>query len=238
MQYRLDKFLSLSCQLTRQEAKACIKKKQVSVDGIIATKPEQKINPHLQTIAYLGKTCTYEPYVYYMLHKPAGVVSATVDNLHKTVVSLIDDPTHTDIFPVGRLDIDTEGLLLLTNDGELGHRLTSPAHHVDKCYEVEVNGRLNDTVVSKFALGIDIGEPKVTKPAKLIILSECTPARARVTIQEGKYHQIKRMFAKCGYTVTYLKRLSMGSLTLDETLAPGQYRALTEDEIQALKEDL
>jgi 16S rRNA pseudouridine516 synthase len=226
----------MTCKLTRQEAKQAIKKKQVSVDDVIVCKPEMKIDTTKQLVQFQGNALLYEPYIYYMLNKPAGVVSATKDNLHRTVIDLIDDNVQNDLFPVGRLDIDTEGLLLITNDGELGHRLTSPAHHVDKRYEVIVNGALDDTLIEKFATGLDIGEEKPTLPATLTILETGERSRAYITIQEGKFHQVKRMFSHCGYPVIFLKRIQMGPLILDSELAPGEYRRLSEEEVQALKD--
>lgn len=233
---RLDKFLGLTCKLTRQEAKAAIRKNQVLVDKVPANRPEQKINTDTQTICYQGKELHYEESVYYMLHKPAGVVSATKDNLHKTVLDLLAEEDVDGLFPVGRLDLDTEGLLLLTNDGELGHQLTSPAKHVAKQYEVLVDGELTETVCEIFRNGMDIGEKRLTRPAELTILETGAKSRALVTISEGKFHQVKRMFAHCGYAVLYLKRLKMGSLILDESLAPGEYRRLTAEELSGLKE--
>lgn len=233
---RLDKFLGMTCHLTRQEAKTAIRKKLVLVDGTFATRPEQKIDTETQKITYQGEELLYEEFVYYMLNKPAGVVSATKDNLHKTVLDILTSENVSGLFPVGRLDLDTEGLLLLTNDGEFGHNLTSPAKHVSKQYEVLVEGELTPEICETFQNGMDIGEKHLTRPSELIILESGAKSRALVTISEGKFHQVKRMFAHCGYSVLYLKRLKMGSLTLDENLAPGEYRRLTESELAYLKE--
>lgn len=232
--YRLDKFLTLTTGMTRQEAKSAIKKRQVTINGIAAAKPEEKVDTDIHTICFNETVLQYEPYVYYMLNKPAGVVSATKDNLHKTVTQLFDEATAQKLVPVGRLDIDTEGLLLLTNDGALNHRLTSPAHHVEKTYFVRVNAPLTEAVITEFLNGLDIGEEKRTRPAALQLLKDA-PNEALVSISEGKFHQIKRMFQVCGYQVEYLKRLKMGPLTLDEKLACGEYRRLTDEEIKSLK---
>lgn len=236
MKCRLDKYLSMSLNVTRQKAKELIKKKQISIDNIIAKKPEEKIDTEKQKITFQGNDVQYEPFAYYMLHKPADVVSATKDNLHQTVLDLIDDEVHTDLFPVGRLDIDTEGLLIITNDGQLGHDLTSPAKHIDKTYYVEVDGPLEEHHINKFQEGFDIGDEKPTKSATLeIISSDTKKSTCYVTISEGRYHQIKRMFLHFHLKVTYLKRIRMGTLRLDETLELGQYRKLTEDELFYLK---
>ena len=176
----------------------------------------------------------YAEFEYYMLNKPAGCVSATSDNLHKTVLELIDTKVRKDLFPVGRLDIDTEGLLLITNDGALAHQLLSPKKHVDKTYYAEIEGMITNEDVVAFKEGLDIGENTLTLPAKLVILESGTISKIEVTIQEGKYHQVKRMFEAVGKRVVYLKRLSMGTLTLDETLKPGEYRQLTPEEIEHL----
>ena len=173
-----------------------------------------------------------------MLNKPKGFVSATTDREHKTVVDIISSSEKKDLFPVGRLDIDTEGLLLITNDGELAHRLLAPKNHVEKTYYVEVSGILDDVDVDAVEKGLDIGEEKNTIPAKMEILKtdiQNNISSCYLTIHEGKFHQVKRMMKKLGKTVTYLKRVSMGSLILDSKLKNGNYRKLTEQEIIELK---
>ena len=173
-----------------------------------------------------------------MLNKPKGFVSATTDREHKTVVDIISSSEKKDLFPVGRLDIDTEGLLLITNDGELAHRLLAPKNHVEKTYYVEVSGILDDADVDAVEKGLDIGEEKNTIPAKMEILKtdiQNNISSCYLTIHEGKFHQVKRMMKKLGKTVTYLKRVSMGSLILDSKLKKGNYRKLTEQEIIELK---
>lgn len=169
-----------------------------------------------------------------MLHKPAGVISATKDDRDKTVLDLITDKKRNDLFPVGRLDKDTEGLLLITNDGELAHRLLSPKKHVDKVYYAKVQGKVDESDVKAFADGVDIGDDTPVKNADLRILKSGEESEIELTITEGRFHQVKRMFHAVGKEVIYLKRLSMGSLALDKTLTKGEYRSLTEEEIKKL----
>ena len=169
-----------------------------------------------------------------MLNKPAGVVSATLDSRETTVLELIKDSRRDGLFPVGRLDKDTEGLLLITNNGELAHHLLSPKRHVDKVYFVRVRGQVTKDDEERFAKGLDIGDEKKTLPADLRILNCGEISEAEIIIREGRFHQVKRMFSAVGKEVLYLKRLSMGTLKLDERLAPGQYRRLTEEEVEKL----
>ena len=169
-----------------------------------------------------------------MLHKPAGVVSATTDKKEKTVLDLLTVQKRKDLFPVGRLDKDTEGLLLITNDGALAHRLLAPGKHVDKVYFARVEGTVTEADVFAFSQGLDIGDPELTLPAELKIQSSDTVSEILLTIQEGRFHQVKRMFEAVGKKVIYLKRLSMGTLCLDEDLPKGAFRALTEQEIKEL----
>ena len=227
---RLDKFLTQAAELTRSEAKQKIKKGSVTVNGEVVKKAEMKVSSE-DAICLDGEVVTYEKYRYIMLHKPAGVVSATEDAQCQTVLDLITEG-RKGLFPVGRLDKDTEGLLLITNDGELSHNLLSPTKHVDKTYYVELNGDLIDSDIELFKKGLDIGEKNLTKPAILKILEK--RSTALITITEGKYHQVKRMFQAIGLTVTFLKRLTMGPLKLDENLKPGEYRKLTVSEVEAL----
>lgn len=233
---RLDKYLADMQVGTRTEVKQLIKKGQVSVDGEIVKKPEQKIDSAQAQVFVQGERVGYTEMEYWMLHKPGGYVSATVDKKDKTVLELLKDSKRKDLFPVGRLDKDTEGLLFLTNDGELAHQLLSPKKHVDKTYYAKIDGVVTEEHVKAFAEGLDIGEKSKTMPAKLEILSvEDQISEIKVTIQEGKFHQVKRMFEAIGTKVTYLKRLSMGTLVLDEKLPLGEARLLTEEEIAALK---
>ena len=226
---RLDKFLADSQLGTRSEVRQLLKKGLVSVNGEIVKKPEFKIDPASDRGCFDGKEVSSQQEVYYMLNKPAGVVSATRDNHDRTVLDLLPPgDRRPDLFPVGRLDKDTTGLLLITNDGALSHRLLSPRRHVDKTYFVRVNGRIREETVEAFRKGIDIGDEKITLPAELKPLGE---DQALVTIREGRFHQIKRMFHAAGCEVTGLKRLTMGSLVLDENLPEGSFRRLTEEEL-------
>lgn len=235
---RLDKFLSEMSGWTRSEVKKIVRTGSVTVDGNEVKKPETKIDEKLSIVRVDGRQIKYNKYEYYMLNKPKGFVSATTDREHKTVVDIISSSEKKDLFPVGRLDIDTEGLLLITNDGELAHRLLSPKNHVEKTYYVEVSGILDDVDVDAVEEGLDIGEEKKTIPAKMEILKtdiQNNISSCYLTIHEGKFHQVKRMMKKLGKTVTYLKRVSMGSLILDSKLKNGNYRKLTEQEIIELK---
>lgn len=233
---RLDKYLADMGIGTRSEVKKTIQKKSVTVNGKVIQKPEQKIEPTTDEVRYKGNIINYEPYVYYMFHKPKGCVSATKDNVYPTVISYIDNPKGYELFPVGRLDVDTEGLLLITNDGVLAHELLSPKKHVEKTYYAKIDKAVTKEDVMQFAKGVDIGEAKSTLPSKLKILHAGETSEIQLTITEGKFHQVKRMFEAVGKQVTYLKRISMGNLQLDESLAPGEYRELTAEEIQGLKE--
>lgn len=233
---RLDKYLCDMGVGTRSQVKQQIKKGMVTVDGITASRPDQKIET-TSRVCVNGQEISYAEVEYYMLHKPAGCVSATEDKHCTTVLDLIPEKKRKDLFPVGRLDKDTEGLLLITNDGELAHLLLSPKRHVDKTYYARIAGRVMPEHVQAFEDGLDIGEEKPTLPAVLEILKSDEESEIRVTIREGKFHQIKRMFETIGCQVLYLKRLSMGSLKLDETLKAGDYRPLTDEEVKALKEE-
>lgn len=221
---------------TRSQVKQFIKKGQIQVNGEIQKRPETKLDIAKDKVLFQGAEIFYQEYVYYILHKPAGYVSAVKDNLYPTVLSLIDNPQGFQLFPVGRLDLDTEGLLLITNDGTLAHELLSPKKHVEKTYYARIDGKITEEDQRRFAAGLDIGDEKDTLPAKLEILKSGEESEITVTITEGRYHQVKRMFEAVGKKVTYLKRLQMGSLKLEETLEPGTYRALTEEEIRLLKE--
>lgn len=235
---RLDKFLSEMSGWTRSEVKKIVRTGSVTVDGNEVKKPETKIDEKLSIVMVDGRQIKYNKYEYYMLNKPKGFVSATTDREHKTVVDIISSSEKKDLFPVGRLDIDTEGFLLITNDGELAHRLLAPKNHVEKTYYVEVSGILDDADVDAVEKGLDIGEEKNTIPAKMEILKtdiQNNISSCYLTIHEGKFHQVKRMMKKLGKTVTYLKRVSMGSLILDSKLKKGNYRKLTEQEIIELK---
>ena len=234
-QVRLDKFLADAGAGTRSQVKGFLKKGLVTVNGEPARKPEQKISPETDLIVFQGTVLSYTEFYYYMLNKPSGYVSATDDNTAPTVLSLLKGAPGKDLFPVGRLDKDTEGLLLITNDGALAHRLLSPRHHVDKTYFVRADGAVTEDDCSRLEAGVDIGENRLTLPARAALLSSGPVSEVELTIHEGKFHQVKRMFQAVGKPVLYLRRLSMGSLMLDETLPPGQYRPLREEEIAALR---
>lgn len=234
---RLDKYLAdMGCG-TRQEVKKLIRSGQVSVNGAVVKKPETKVEQTVQEVCLNGEKVGYESFEYYMLNKPAGVISATEDRSCQTVVDLIQEKKRKDLFPVGRLDKDTEGLLLITNDGELAHRLLSPKKHVDKCYFARVSGKVTEDDVRSFENGVNIGsleQPEITMPGKLEIITSDEISQIRLTIQEGKFHQVKRMFQAVGKEVIYLKRLRMGTLVLDENLSIGEYRPLTKEELEKL----
>ena len=231
---RLDKFLADMGVGTRSEVKNYIRQGKVLVDGKVTKTPDIKIDADKQAVSCNGVTVAYETYEYYMLNKPSGVVSATTDAKDKTVIDLIETKKRKDLFPVGRLDKDTEGLLLITNDGELAHRLLSPKKHVDKVYYAKVEGRVTEKDKEAFLIGVCIGNDEVTKPAQLEIITSDEISEIKLTIQEGKFHQVKRMFEAVDKKVIYLKRLSMGTLVLDENLDLGEYRMLTKEELEAL----
>lgn len=240
MMMRLDKLLAEMGIGTRSQAKDMAKKGRITVNGTPVKKADLKVDPERDVIAVDGQPIAYAAFEYYMLYKPQGVVSATEDKVHETVVGLITKRKRNDLFPVGRLDIDTEGLLLITNDGDLAHRLLAPKKHVDKVYEADVAGKLPEDAVRRMKEGLTLTDGTVTLPADLVILDTRedgdgeTISRIQLTIHEGKFHQVKRMFESIGCHVVYLKRLSMGSLKLDESLKPGGYRPLTEEELAAL----
>ena len=232
---RLDKFLADMGLGTRSEVKKEIHKGLVRVNGIPDRSPEYKLDIQKDLVEVNGRQISYAQQEYYMLNKPAGVVSATEDKKDMTVLDLIQEKQRKDLFPVGRLDKDTEGLLLITNDGLLAHQLLSPKKHVKKTYFVRVENPVSPEDIKILEEGVDIGEEKRTLPAEISCLSPEKNSLC-LTIKEGKFHQIKRMFQAVDNKVLYLKRLSMGSLTLDETLAPGEYRPLTKEEIKRLKD--
>lgn len=232
---RLDKYLAEMGIGTRSEVKAYLRKGLVEVNGQVVKTPERKLLPGTDQVIFDGHPVTYAEYEYYMLYKPSGVVSATEDKRDRTVLDLIPDRKRDDLFPVGRLDKDTEGLLLITNDGQLAHGLLSPKKHVDKVYYAQVEGVVGEDDVEAFRQGVEIGEEDLTLPADLEILESGEISKIRLTIREGKFHQVKRMFLAREKTVIYLKRLSMGSLVLDAALSPGEYRPLTKEEVEALR---
>ena len=233
---RLDKCLA-DCGLgTRSEVKSLLKAKRITVNGKVVTNGKVQVNPETDEILFDGETIQYEEFVYIMMNKPKGVVSATEDNLHKTVLDLID-PLYfkKGVFPVGRLDIDTHGLLLLTNDGELAHRLLSPKKHVTKIYQARVEGVMTEEDAVAFEKGIVLSDGTECMPARLDILSTTQDESfVQIHLKEGKFHQVKRMVKACGKTVVDLQRLTMGPLKFDESLALGESRPLTEEELESL----
>ena len=233
---RLDKCLA-DCGLgTRSEVKSLLKAKRITVNGKVVNNGKVQVNPETDEILFDGEKIQYEEFVYIMMNKPKGVVSATEDNLHKTVLDLID-PVYfkKGVFPVGRLDIDTHGLLLLTNDGELAHRLLSPKKHVTKIYQARVEGVMTPEDAAAFEKGIVLSDGTECMPARLDILSTTQDESiVQIHLKEGKFHQVKRMVKACGKTVVDLERLTMGPLKFDESLALGESRPLTEEELESL----
>ena len=232
---RLDKFISTTTTLSRAEAKKVIKKGILINDKLIKT-PDYKIDEFKDQVIVNGNRLVYQKYVYIMMNKPKDTVSATEDAIERTVVDILRDEDRIyKVFPVGRLDKDTEGLMLLTNDGELAHKLTSPKKDVEKKYYVEVSGELKNEHLKIIKEGVILEDGYRCKPARLEILDSSEGnSKANIFITEGKFHQVKRMMKSLGATVTYLKRLSIGSLKLDENLKLGEYRYLTDDELNKL----
>ncbi len=235
---RLDKWLAGSGMGSRKDVKGMIRKGRVKVNEDIEKDPGRQLTSGVDQVWLDEVPVTYVALVYYMLHKPQGVISATEDSTHRTVMDLIGAKDQRDgLYPVGRLDKDTEGLLLITNDGPLGHQLLSPRHHVDKTYEAVIDGPVTNGMIQQFEEGIELNGDGRTRPAYLSIQEQRKDeTRVQIVITEGKFHQIKRMFHAVGREVLYLKRTEMGPLKLDPTLSIGDYRALTEEEIEALKE--
>lgn len=228
---RLDKLLSDSGRWSRKEAKQLLKQGRVQVDGAVERAPDRKVRPGDTRVTVDGQPVEWAEFHYIMMNKPAGVLTATEDKRQKTVVDLLP-PEYRNLFPVGRLDKDTQGLLLLTDDGELAHRLLSPRHHVDKVYLAEIDGETDAADAAAFGAGMTLGDGTRCQPAGLESLG---PGRCLVTLREGKFHQVKRMLAQRGKPVLWLKRLSMGNLRLDEALKPGEFRLLTAQEVQMLR---
>ncbi|KIP21531.1 Ribosomal small subunit pseudouridine synthase A [Anoxybacillus ayderensis] len=233
---RIDKLLANMGYGTRKEVKKLLKAGVVKVDGMTVKDAKTHVNPKEQVVTVWGEEVEYKPFIYLMMNKPKGVISATEDAVEETVVDLLEEEDRIfDPFPVGRLDKDTEGLLLLTNDGQLAHQLLSPKKHVPKTYEAIIDGEVTEEDVVAFQRGVVLDDGYETKPAKLVIVRSGLRSDVQITITEGKFHQIKRMFQAVGKRVVYLKRVQMGPLPLDETLEPGEYRELTDEEIALLK---
>ena len=236
---RLDKFLVEMSVASRSTVKDMAKKGRITVNGEVVKASDVKIDENMDVVSVDGHVIAFSDMEYFMLNKPAGVITATLDKKAKTVLDLIDERTRNDLFPVGRLDKDTVGLLLITNDGDLAHRLLAPKKHVDKIYYADIDGIVTDEHVSRFAEGLTLLDGTQVMPGELTVLETDmakNTSKIQLTIHEGKFHQVKRMFEAVGCSVTYLKRLSMGPLELDAALAPGEYRRLTDEEINMLKE--
>ena len=234
---RLDKLLANMGFGTRKDVKKLIKQKAVTVDEVVVKDVGLQVDPEKQAVVIFGERVTYEPMLYLLMNKPAGVISATEDNYDQTVIDLLEPyHRHFEPFPVGRLDKDTEGFLLITNDGQLTHNLLSPKKHVPKVYYAKIAGEVKPEHIEMFQQGIIIDDGYQTKPAKLTILKSGAESEIELEISEGKFHQVKRMFKAIDTEVTYLKRLSMGPLQLGDDLALGEYRELTEEEVLQLKD--
>lgn len=228
---RLDKFLCFTKNLSRKDAKEAVKKKRIQVNGAVVSDPGLVIKEGTDVVAYDGEQLIYEEFVYYMLNKPAGVVSATKDNVSKTVIDLIDTEREN-LFPVGRLDKDTVGFLIITDDGALSHHLTSPRHHIDKTYFVRSKSALSKEDFERIEKGIELEDGVITKPGHIEKVSD---KEYLLTISEGMFHEVKRIFFALDNEVLYLKRIKIGNVILDETLKEGEYRRLTEEELSELK---
>ncbi|MCS7460122.1 rRNA pseudouridine synthase [Paenibacillus doosanensis] len=238
---RLDKLLAHTGYGSRSEIKALVKHGAVRLNGKPVKDSGVQVNPERDQVTVNGETVQYREFIYLMLNKPQGVISATEDARERTVLDLLDEQySHFAPFPVGRLDKDTEGLLLLTNDGKLAHQLLSPRKHVPKTYFAEVEGAVTEEDGESFREGVTLDDGYVTMPGRLTILRQGDPAagivsKIELTIMEGKFHQVKRMFQAVGKRVVFLKRISMGPLLLDEYLLPGEYRELTQEELLQLQ---
>lgn len=232
---RLDKFLGNHGFGTRKEVKLLVKRGAVKVNDVVVKKSDIKIVPENDTVTVYDEVVMYEPFVYIMLNKPAGYISSTKDYKDETVLELIEGFEHYDLHPVGRLDKDTEGLLILTNDGKFSHDVLSPRKHVNKTYFARVDGYVTDDTVELFKAGITLDDGYKAMPAELQIISAGEISEIELVIQEGKFHQVKRMFKAVDMTVIYLKRIKMGGLPLDESLTPGAYRKLTLEELNFVK---
>ncbi|WP_339147327.1 MULTISPECIES: pseudouridine synthase [unclassified Sutcliffiella] len=233
---RLDKMLANSGFGTRKEVKKLLKTGVVKVDGNVVKDAKVHVDPEVQEVTVHDDIVEYREFIYLMMHKPPGLLSATEDHRQETVVDILQEEDKIfEPFPVGRLDKDTEGLLLLTNDGQLAHQLLSPKKHVPKTYYAKIDGEVTEEDIQAFRKGVTLDDGYETLPAELKILEAGPESQIEITIVEGKFHQVKRMFQAVGKTVTYLKRLSMGELKLDEDLELGEYRELTDEELELLQ---
>jgi 16S rRNA pseudouridine516 synthase len=233
---RLDKMLANSGFGTRKEVKKLLKTGVVKVDGNVVKDAKVHVDPEMQEVTVHDDIVEYREFIYLMMHKPPGLLSATEDYRQETVVDILQEEDKMfEPFPVGRLDKDTEGLLILTNDGQLAHQLLSPKKHVPKTYYAKIDGEVTVEDIEAFKQGVTLDDGYETLPAELKILDAGSESQIEITIVEGKFHQVKRMFQAVGKTVIYLKRLSMGELKLDEDLELGEYRELTDEELELLQ---
>ncbi|PLT32232.1 pseudouridine synthase [Bacillus sp. V5-8f] len=233
---RIDKLLANIGYGSRKEVKKLLKSGSVKVNDMVIKDAKEHVNPDSDIVTVHGEAVEYREFIYLMMNKPQGVLSATEDNYQETVIDILEpEDAVFDPFPVGRLDKDTEGLLLLTNDGQLAHQLLSPKKHVPKTYFAVIDGEVTNDDVLAFRNGVTLDDGYETMPAELKIVKSGMRSDIELTITEGKFHQVKRMFEAVGKRVVYLQRISMGSLVLDEELELGQYRELTDDEIAELK---
>lgn len=232
---RIDKLFSSLGLLSRTECKIAVKRHEIYINGQVCRSNDDKIDPEKDEVTFKGVKVDTRSFVYYMLNKPAGVITANDDKRYQTVFDCIEDK-RTDLSAVGRLDKDTTGILIITNDGELNHRLLSPRYHVPKTYQVLIDGTLTEADIKLLEEGMDIGDEKNTLPAKVALNDENNPQSVALTITEGRFHQVKRMFEAVGKPVLKLHRSNFGPLKLDDELEPGQYRELTENELGLLKE--
>ena len=234
---RIDKMLANLDFGSRKEVKQLLKSGAVKIDDVIVKDAKQHVDTAKQIVTFNGEVIEYREFIYLMMNKPQGVLSATEDSVAETVIDLLElEDQVYEPFPVGRLDKDTEGLLLITNDGQLSHKLLSPKKHVPKTYFAVIDQEVTDEDVKAFAEGVTLDDGYETKPGELRILKSGLRSDIELTITEGKFHQVKRMFEAVGKKVIYLKRISMGPLPLDETLELGEYRELTDEEVELLKE--
>jgi 16S rRNA pseudouridine516 synthase len=234
---RIDKMLASLGYGSRKEVKQLLKSSAVKVDDVVVKDAKQHVDPDKQTVTLNGEVIKYKEFIYLMMNKPQGVLSATEDSSCETVIDLLElEDQVYEPFPVGRLDKDTEGLLLITNDGQLAHRLLSPKKHVPKTYFAVIDGEVTAEDIDAFANGVTLDDGYETKPGELKILKSGIRSDIELTITEGKFHQVKRMFEAVGKSVVYLQRISMGPLPLDETLGLGEYRELTDEEVESLRE--
>jgi 16S rRNA pseudouridine516 synthase len=234
---RIDKMLANLGFGSRKEVKQLLKSGAVKVDDVVVKDPKQHVDTNNQIVTLNGDVIEYKEFIYLMMNKPQGVLSATEDSAQETVIDLLElEDQVYEPFPVGRLDKDTEGLLLITNDGQLAHKLLSPKKHVPKTYFAVIDQEVTDEDIKAFAEGVTLDDGYETKPGELKILKSGMRSDIELTITEGKFHQVKRMFEAVGKKVVYLKRISMGPLPLDETLELGEYRELTDEEIELLRD--